>query len=290
VQKILVFWFSNPLFNDIMDSIFVESVKIIISESIGVELRANYYEKTGALRDMVQNHMMQILSLIAMETPKSMNADDIRDKKVEVIKHIRKTKPEDIFAGQYGKGIIDGKSVAAYREEKSVGKTSNTETFAKIRAYIENERWKGVPFYLITGKRLKSRHAEIKITLKDRVCGLFDKSDACNPLPNIITIRIQPDEGISIKFNVKIPGKEMALLPITVDHCHKCIFDGNTAEAYENLLKEVILGNQSLFIRWDEVLASWKFIDDARKIMLRKYKKIPLYKSGSDGSELFSYS
>ncbi len=278
VENITVFRFANALFEDIWNNQYIESVQIILSESTGIEERAEYYDQSGAIRDMVQNHILQILSLLAMEAPKNFEANAIRDEKVRVLKSLEKVKAADLVTGQYTPGSIDAKSVKGYLEEANVAKDSKTETFVALKAFINNERWEGVPFFIKTGKRLGKKYSEANIVLKDIICNLF-----CEDKPregkNVISIRIHPQEGIAIRFNAKTPDSRKDVEPVFMEFSHKSVFGPNTPEAYETLLKEMISGNQTLFTRWDEIKESWIFVDD----LLKKKKNVIRYNAGSDG-------
>ncbi|MFH1848718.1 MAG: glucose-6-phosphate dehydrogenase [archaeon] len=271
VQNILVFRFANSIFEQIWNRNFIDHIQITMAESIGVESRAEYYDNAGAVRDMLQNHVLQVVSLAAMEPPKSMKADDIRDEKARLLRKVAIT---DVVLGQYGPGLIDGKRVGSYLDD--IGHKSGTETFVSAQLNIDNKRWKGVPFFVRTGKRIAKRGGEINIVLKDVSCTLF--STGCGSLPNIITIRIQPDEGISILFNAKTP--QGRLEQVKMDFCHRCRFGENTPEAYEVLLTEIIKGDQTQFTRWDCVEASWKLIDP-----FLGRGKLHIYRAGSQGPQ-----
>lgn len=283
VQNIIVLRFANTIFEQIWNSRFIDHVQITAAEAIGIESRGEYYDSTGAIRDMLQSHMLQVLSFVAMECPKSMDADSIRDEKVRVFRKLKMPKPNDVVIGQYGKGIIDGNEVRAYVEEKNVAPDSKTETFAAVKLYVKSRRWKNVPFYLRTAKRYKRRYAEVNLVLKDVETRLFQSSAIV--LPNVISIRIQPDEGIAIRFNYKQPGQKMHLSPVVMDFCHHCEFGMNTPEAYETLLHEIMLGDQTLFTRWDGLEETWTFTDKLMKIVKKKYKSPPIYPAGSKGPD-----
>ena len=280
VQNILVFRFANPIYEQIWNNKFIDNVQITVSEKIGVETRGNYYDKYGAIKDMVQNHLLQILSLAAMEAPKSLDAKNIRNEKVRILNSLQRPRSNEIITGQYGAGTLDKIKVKAYKDELNVPKNSKTETFAAIKTFINNKRWKGTPFYLRTGKHLKARFAEVNLVLKDTSCKLFSKKELCD-LPNVINFRIQPDEGIAIKFNAKYPGYKIKLHPVTMEFCHHCEFGINSPEAYETLIYEILKGDQTLFTRWDGVEASWKFVDNITNTI--KNRTPSLYKPGNYG-------
>ncbi len=267
VQNILVFRFANSVFEQIWNRDFVDHMQITVAERIGIGTRAGYYEQAGAVRDMLQNHLLQVLALSAMEAPRSLDPERIRDEKQKVFSSLLPVRKEDIVVGQYAGGSVDGEKVAGYREEQGVEKRSGVETYVAAKLSIGMPRWEGVPFYLRTGKRMGAQYAEVDLVLKDVAARLFSTDRVCNAWPNIITIRIQPDEGISIRFNAKVPGPGMHLQPVRMDFCHACEFGINSSAAYETLLQGVMLGDQTLFARWDSVDASWAFIDRLRKVM-----------------------
>ncbi len=284
VQNILALRFANSIFEEIWNNKFIDHVQITVAEQIGVEGRGAYYERAGAIRDMVQNHLLQVLSLTSMEPPNSLDPEHFRDEKVRVFRSLERTKPAEVVIGQYGKGLIDNKKVLPYRKEIHVSPHSETETYAALKVRINNKRWKGVPFYLRTGKRLAVSYAEIDLVLKHVPNKLFSKEES-GPLPNVITIRIQPDEGIVIRFNAKYPGHGMNLQSAKMQFCHPSQFLINSPKAYETLLNEIVLGDQTLFTRWDGVEASWKYTESVLEIIGKKKKEFPNYKAGSFGPE-----
>lgn len=267
VQNIIVSKFANSIFKNIWNNKHIDHVQIIADEKLGVGTRGRYYNEAGAIRDMIQNHVLQMMSLVAMSEPKSLKADDIRSKKAEVIRLIKPLSNQDVVIGQYNN----------YKKEKDVPKTSSTETFAAVKMFLNNKDWEGVPFYLRSGKKLKERYVEINFVFKDTSCEMFDTK---NCPQNVFSIRIQPDEGIAIMFNSKIPSS-LQLYPVAMEFCHSCEFGVNTPSAYERLLNDVLIGDQTLFTSWKEVEASWKIIDQIEKIASNK--KLEIYNEGSKG-------
>ncbi|MFQ5836163.1 MAG: glucose-6-phosphate dehydrogenase, partial [bacterium] len=249
VQNVTAIRFTNTILEPLWNKDYVDHVQIVLSEDFGIEGRGAYYDRYGVLKDVVQNHMMQLLCLVAMEAPFKLGGEYIRDEKVRVLKSIRDIDPENVVLGQY-----DG-----YTEEKGIAKNSNTETFAALKLFVDNERWKDVPFYLITGKKMKDKITSIYIQFKQAPCLLLN--GVCDFLPNYLVIQIQPDEGIYLQLNAKAPGK-FEITSVKMDFCHKCTFGPNTPEAYENLLLAVMNGDQSVFIRSDEIEATWRVIDE----------------------------
>ncbi len=282
VRNIFVIRFGNPFLSEVWNGSFIDHVQITVAETMGVAGRGGYYDKAGVLQDMVQNHLLQVLSLIAMEEPQSLEAGSLRIEKQNILQSLREPKPEDIVLGQYDAGTVDNSECPGYRQEEGVYPGSVTETFAALRMFIDNERWRGVPFYVRTGKRLAAGYSEVNLFLKNKTCKLFHHRSG-ERRANIITIRIKPDEGLMLRFNVKKPGAELTIHPATLSFCHHCEFGGNTPEAYEMLLDQVLEGDRTLFISWGEIEASWKYIDRVMEIASEKRKQFPNYPAGSFG-------
>jgi glucose-6-phosphate 1-dehydrogenase len=263
VQNILVFRFANGIFEPIWNRRYVDHVQITVSESIGVEGRGRYYDESGALRDMVQNHLMQLLSLVAMEPPIAFDADAVRGEKVKVLHAVRPMRPSDVsrltVRGQYGPGTVGAEDVPGYRQEPGVAPDSQTETYVALKLFVDNWRWADTPFYLRTGKRLPRRVSEIAIQFKRAPHLLFRQaSDALDP--NVLVLRIQPNEGIALRAGAKVPGPTVQIRSINLDFMYGPAFGVEQPEAYERLLLDCMLGDSTLFTRSDEVETAWSLL------------------------------
>lgn len=274
VQNILMFRFSNGIFERLWNREAIDHVQITVSEKLGVGSRGGYYEEAGALRDMVQNHLLQVLSLVAMEPPVSLEAESIRDEKVKLLKSIRPMSAADVLQnvvrGQYFAGEVDGELRPAYRSEAKVRPNSNVETFAAMRLFVDNWRWSGVPFYLRTGKNLPLSASEVRVQFRPAPNILFAARKGSNLDANSLTLRLQPNEGISLRFNGKVPGNAAELRPVRMRFDYDTEFGAYTPEAYERLLLEAMAGDATLFIRRDEVETAWGIVDAIRNAWVTK--------------------
>ena len=259
VRNLMVFRFGNSLFEPIWNRRYVDHIQITVAESMGIENRGAFYEETGAARDVLQNHLLQLVSLVGMEPPAAFQADALRDEKVKVLRAIA-SHPEDVVRGQYGPGWLAGAKVPGYREEAAVDPQSETETFVAARFVIDDWRWSGVPVYVRTGKRLPKRATEIAIQFREVPHRLF-ASTGSEPDPNLLAIRIQPDEGIMLRFGAKIPGLGLDVRSVTMDFSYGSAFSVDSPDAYETLILDALQGDASLFTRADEVEHAWAIVD-----------------------------
>lgn len=280
VQNLFFFRFANVIFESLWNRDRVAAVDIAVAEDLGVEGRGGYYERSGALRDMIQNHVMQLLALIAMEPPITFDAEAIRHEKIKLLNAVTPIRPEHVVFGQYAAGRLNGKEVIGYRDEPGVADDSTTETFAAIRFAVNTWRWQGVPFTVRSGKRLKRRLTQISVTFQSAPVSLFESVGCDSHHPNALVLRLQPDEGFFLGIQLKVPGEpfEMRMVPLTFSYERTF---GKMPEAYETLLLDVLQGDQTLFVHADEVEASWRLLTP----LLEQAREIHSYSSGSWGPE-----
>jgi glucose-6-phosphate 1-dehydrogenase len=289
VQDIFALRFANTIFEPIWNRNYVQNVQITSAESLGVEERGAYYDHAGALRDMIQNHVINLLALVAMEPPISSDADDIRTEKYKVLSAIEPPTHAAVWSmsarGQYGPGTIGGTAVKGYRQEDDVAPDSNTETFAAVKLVVENWRWAGVPFYLRSGKRLPRKVSEIAVTFKPIPHRFYGEStDKIDP--NVLVIKIEPDEGISMRFEAKVPGPKEHVRSVYMDFSYGTGFGVQSPPAYERLIGDAILGDQTLFTRWDAVERAWEIVTPILDVWQNtKDFSFPNYAAGSQGPE-----
>lgn len=287
VQNLLVLRFGNSIFEPIWNRNHIEYVEITVAEDIGIEGRGAFYEETGIVRDIVQNHALQLLCLVAMEPPIAWDANAVRDEKVKVLRALSPCDTSQIarsvVRGQYTAGDVRGDEVLGYRQEPNVAKESMTETFVALRMKLENWRWANVPFYLRAGKRLAKRVTEIAVHFRELPQRLFRDAPGAFAAPNVLVLRIQPDEGIALRFATKIPGSTIAIRNVAMDFRYGTAFGTSTPEAYERLLLDAMRGDATLFTRHDEVEAQWRFVDPILQAFRHDRPKLEFYPAGSFG-------
>ncbi|MDP4163848.1 MAG: glucose-6-phosphate dehydrogenase [Bacillota bacterium] len=287
VRNIEVIRFANAIFEPLWNNRYISNIQITSSETLGVEERGRYYETSGALRDMVQNHMMQMVALLLMEPPIRLTTDEIRSEKVKVLRAMRMPKGDEIkdyfVRGQYGKGIMNGEEVPSYREEQMVNPESNTETYVAAKLMIDNFRWAGVPIYIRTGKRMAMKSTKIVIQFKDIPMNLYYQTDK-ELKPNLLVIHIQPDEGITLHLNAKKAGQHLDATEVKLSYANTGINGMNTPEAYEKLLFDCMHGDATNFTHWDEVALSWSLVDNISAVWETvKEESFPNYEAGTTG-------
>ncbi len=289
VQNLLAFRFANGMFEPIWNRNYVDYVQITAAEDIGIGTRADYYDAAGALRDLIQNHMMQLLCQVAMEPPVNFTAEEVRNEKVKVLEAIPEPKPQDIgdmaVRAQYGAGHAGGEDVIGYLEEEGVPPDSNTETYAALRLEVDNWRWAGVPFYLRTGKRLARKVTEIAVTLKPVPHLAFSQDGSLGVQPNQLVLTVQPNEGVSLRLGAKIPGTRMLIRPVNMEFLYGTSFLSQSPEAYERLITDAMRGDPTLFTRNDEVEAQWRICDPIVKAWEEAPGPLPQYEAGSQGPD-----
>jgi len=286
-QNIMVLRFANSIFEGMWNNRYISHVQITASEPLGVEGRAGYYDKSGALRDMVQNHLLQLLCLTAMEPPTDLSADSVRDEKVKVLRALRPLKgaevAKNVVRAQYGAGTINGKRVPAYRDEANIPPESATDTYVALRLHVDNWRWAGVPFFVRVGKRMPKGGTEIAVHFKSVPPVLFNRSSDEVLDENVLVIRIQPDEGIALRMCAKLPGSSLRIEPVKMDFHYGTSFGKATPEAYERLLLDAMSGDPTLFARRDEVEQAWRFVDAVRAAWGDGEKDLCFYSAGTWG-------
>ena len=289
VQNLLVLRFANGIFEPFWNRQYIDHVQLTVAESIGVEKRGGYFEGAGITRDIIQNHMLQLVSLVAMEPPVAFEADPVRDEKVKVLRALREfprgREEENSIRGQYADGSVLGEKAVAYRKEESVNPESKTETYAAMKIFIDSWRWADVPFYIRAGKRMPKRVTDISIHFRPAPYPMWRRLPNVTVQPNVLAIRIQPDEGISLKFDSKVPGPSVRTSPVTMEFRYATSFGAEPPEAYERLLLETMIGDSTLFARRDEVETAWAWLDPLLKTWAADARPPDFYPAGTWGPE-----
>jgi glucose-6-phosphate 1-dehydrogenase len=283
VQNMLALRFANGIFEPIWNRQFIDHVQVTVAESIGIEGRAGYYEQAGAIRDIFQNHLLQLLAITAMEPPIDFTAESVRNEKVKVLRAMHTPGPKSVVRGQYGRGFVEGEEVSGYREEEGVDAQSMTETYVAAKLYVDNWRWADTPFYVRMGKRLPRRETTIAIQFKRAPHPPFEETSADGLRPNVLLVHIQPDEGVSLAIGAKVPGQGMTIRTVHMDFLYGGAFRTGMPEAYERLILDCMLGDATLFTRTDEVVEQWKLVDAMVAPWLRDRPSFPNYAAGTWG-------
>jgi glucose-6-phosphate 1-dehydrogenase len=282
IQNILALRFGNSMFEPLLNNHYVESISIDVWEERGIDKRADYFDKTGIIKDILQNHILQTLALIAMEAPVSMEAEYIRDEKHKLIKSLRPIQHQDVLLGQY----ISSGEKKGYLQEEGVATSSKTETYVQLTSYIDNLRWEGVPIYISTGKRLSENKAEIKLSFKSRFKYFSHIDEGCNPQKNELVICIQPNEEVYYTVNAKFPGKGMCIQPVKLNFTYEESFGQRSQGAYTRLIQDILVSDQSLFIRADEIEAAWNYVDSLIQSNTMKERQLVFYEAGSNPNDI----